>query len=133
MRLWCCPPGIISIGRGSRSRCCAWRSVGEMSERGERENGWGGRETTSVGRPPQQGPLSPAGEGEQESRGGCMAEQALSVQERVSERPIPAPPGTGPSPAPAAAKGRATRRPQLALPALASAGLLYLCYFPVAW
>src|SRR5262245_16637081 len=55
-----------------------------------------------------------------------MAEQALSVQERVSEKPIPAA-GT------ATAKPRAAAGPHLALPALASAGLLWLCFFPVAW
>jgi apolipoprotein N-acyltransferase len=62
-----------------------------------------------------------------------MAEQALSVQERVSEKPIPVAPAAGLASAPAAAKPRAARRPHLALPALASAGLLWLCYFPVAW
>jgi apolipoprotein N-acyltransferase len=62
-----------------------------------------------------------------------MAEPALSVQERVSEKPIPVAPAAAPSPAPAAAKPRAAARPHLVLPALASAGLLWLCYFPVAW
>ncbi len=62
-----------------------------------------------------------------------MAEQATSVQERVKQKAVPASPEHGRSSAPAAARPGAVVRPHLVLPALASAGLLYYCYFPVAW
>jgi apolipoprotein N-acyltransferase len=60
-----------------------------------------------------------------------MAQQALSVCERTGEHPRPARPE--PTPAPAAHLPRATPLPRLILAALASSGLLFLCYFPVAW
>jgi apolipoprotein N-acyltransferase len=62
-----------------------------------------------------------------------MADQATSVQERVKEKATSAQPEPERSPAPVAGRASGAPRPHLALPALASAGLLWLCYFPVAW
>src|SRR4051812_10608400 len=63
-----------------------------------------------------------------------MERQAVRRQEKVKEkRPAPARPATGPAPAPAAAQPGLVTWPYLALCALTSAGLLWLCYFPVAW
>jgi apolipoprotein N-acyltransferase len=62
-----------------------------------------------------------------------MADQATRVRQRAKD--VPASPRTEPdqSPAPAAVPPPVGVRPHLALPALATAGLLWLCYFPVAW
>ncbi len=60
-----------------------------------------------------------------------MQEQAVTVLKGTNKAPRALQPDadvrSSPAPAPTAP------RPHLVLPALASAGLLYLCFFPVAW
>src|SRR5690242_4232569 len=73
-----------------------------------------------------------------------MESRATPLEENVSETPAAPEPEPAPDARfrPGAPRPRmfgvASRlspgtRPELALPALASAGLLWLCYFPVAW
>ncbi len=62
-----------------------------------------------------------------------MEGQALTVPEQASDNPLPAQPAVAPRPKPAAPAAPTAPRPHLVLPALATAGLLWLCYFPVAW
>ncbi|MCI0456235.1 MAG: apolipoprotein N-acyltransferase [Gemmataceae bacterium] len=62
-----------------------------------------------------------------------MREQAVTALKGTSKAPCPAPADPDPAATPTPASAAVGPRPHLALPAVASAGLLYLCYFPVAW
>src|SRR5262249_18311745 len=85
------------------------------------------------------GPSPPRGEGGRRQlgveRGRRMERQAVRVQDkgREKKRAGAARPAAGPPPTPAPTQSPRVSWRYLALAALASAGLLWLSYFPVAW